>query len=63
MWDLNKFVGEIENDADTFHHNMVNQDITDPKSKEEWMQLFLDWLEWKTDRHDDFWRSDDASRV
>lgn len=52
-----KFEEFLDKSAYKFVENMICLGVhSDDKSKEEWMRLFLKWMEWETDMHDAYWK-------
>lgn len=51
---LNEFIDMNISNLNTFKNNMNSLHLND-KSKGEWMETYLAWLEWTTDLHDAFW--------
>lgn len=55
--DLNQFIDERKSELDTFKRNMELYFPDLKKTKEGWMEYFLDWEDWKTDMHDMVWKN------
>lgn len=53
--DLDKFCQDAYNDITMFRINMTNEKA-ESRTREEWMQTFLNWLKWQTKEHDKFWK-------
>jgi len=54
--ELDSFVRMISKSTISFHHNMINLELAEKKkTKEEWMDMYIRWMEWKTDMHKEYW--------
>ncbi len=54
---LDEFTDVLKSSADTFQSNMINLGLKySLKSAPQWMQMFLDWMEWQDENmHEACW--------
>ena len=55
MMEPMEFLNMLEKDLRVFISNMERMFGCIDLPKEDWMKLFLSWLEWKTDEHNAYW--------
>jgi len=52
---LTDFVKHTKEDLNNFQANLSELPERSEFSRAKWMQWFLDWLEWKTEMHEEYW--------
>lgn len=52
--DVDTFCNELARDIENFKINLKDSSM----SRSEWMKTFLDWVEWETDVHEEYWEDD-----
>jgi len=50
------FAAELERLVSNFKDNMVDLHFLGHKSREYWMTCFLEWAEWETSMHEEYWK-------
>ena len=55
------FVKIMKQQLTKFDRNLSNFNLLPPKKRSmtQWMTWFLDWSEWKTEMHDEYWGEED----
>ena len=54
-WTLERFSVALEDMQEDFYQNLIKLDYPEDRTKDQWMDLFLRWAEWKTDMHERYW--------
>ena len=53
-YSIDEFWKNLLHDVNTFRANM-HKLHANPKTRREWMQAFLAWMEWETDMMEEYW--------